>query len=325
MEKNLFESMEKLWVLLVPIPAQPPIPYMGADGRVEFFTEQKLAEEGAAILDERVHAKTEVRKLEGKKAVYDFLRSCLKRRMIHFRLDNGSQNMRELKFEDFLDYREANLVDEKNRYVHFLFIRSQIYRYYLRTACDGKVSFNKFGMQLAETEMTMRFNGYRESYRWIMYVLAGKYEDDESFDYYTVAALDRAVEKLKDPEAVKLGYKAANLLHPGHKGGVFKDTQKGLFYVNSPGQVGNPANGMVCAFTSYENALQGKVLFERSGRRCSVVAISTPELLAEASQCAGVLVDWPCLNYEIRKEEFGNWKSYGEMDAPIIVSLKDDK
>ena len=324
MKKNPFENIENLWVLMTPIRSNPPIPYMGPDGRAELFTEQKLAEAGANTLFERLQVKTEVKKIEGKEVVYDFLRTCMKRRMMHFRLNNGDKDMQDLKFEDFLDYRESNLVDEKNRYVQFLLMRSQIYRYYMITLYKGKPS-GKYGLSLAETEMTMRFNAYRETYRGILYALTGKFEGDEYFDFYSVAALDRAKEWLKDPEVVKYGYKAAGLLHPGHKGGVVKAEREGLFYVNNAGQDRSMANGMICAFTSYENALRGREVFESSGTQCSVIALTAQEIQAESMQCAGILVDWPVLNYEITKAEYGKWKTYGEMNAPIIVNLTGEK
>ena len=37
------------------------------------------------------------------------------------------------------------------------------------------------------------------------------------------------------------------------------------------------------------------------------------------------LIDWPVLNYEITKAEYGKWKTYGEMNAPIIVNLTGEK
>ena len=180
-------------------------------------------------------------------------------------------------------------------------------------------------MSLAEMELTMRYNAYREMYRGILYALVSEADNESDLDHYTVAAHERAKARLKDKKLSDAGYTAVSLIHKPHQGGTLYTSPLRLFYVNKPGQVGNIDNGMVCAFTSYEAAEHGKALFQSYHKPCTIVALTAQELMGQALQCAGVLIDMGGTEYQIPKQEFGLWKTYGELDAPIIVNLKAKK
>ena len=324
MKENPFETIEKLWVLVLPVDLVPRIPYMGTDGRLELFTDQALAEAAVEHLKSRLQVLTAAALYDGKEEILGFFRTCMKSGMVCFRLNNGSSEMQEYKFQDLFEYREKNLVDEKNRSVYYMLLRSKEYLFY-RGRLPKEEERGKIWRSLAEMEMTMRFNAYREMYNGILYALVGKIKDDDYHDYYTQAAVDRAKEWLKNPEIIESGYKAVHLLHPEHQGGVLYTEPLSLYYVNSPGKAGNPADGLVCVFTSYEEAQNGQRFFENGGMPCSIAAVTVQELMREAMKCRGVLIDLQTLDYSILKEQFSEWKVYGEMDGPILVSLSDKK
>ena len=319
-----FDNLDRIYALMVPVKVRKPIPYMGTDGRLELFTDQKLADAAVAYLEANLHIHTEVRQLEGRDAVLDFFRACTRDGMVFFRLNNGSKVRQEYKFDDLFSFREPTLVEEMNRTVRYYLTRSKVYVYY-RSRLPEEERSGKFGMSLAEIELTMRYNAYREMYRGILYALASEADSSSDLDHYTVAALDLAKARLKEKRMSEAGYTAVSLIHKPNQGGSIYTSPLRLFYVNSPGQVGNISNGLVCAFTSYEAAASGKALFQAHEKPCAIVALTAQELMGHALQCAGVLIDMGETEYQIPKQEFGLWKTYGELDAPIMVSLNTKK
>ncbi len=320
MRANPFDRLDRLYVLTVPANTRTAIPYMGTDGRLEVFTDRELAASASAWLEEKMHIRTEVRMYEERDTILDFFRSCMHNGMIVFRLNNGSDAMREYKLDDLFSFREPNLPEEINRTVRYYLIRSKEYAYY-RACLPEEERSAKQGISLAEMELTTLYNAYREMYRGVLYALTARASGDD-LDRYTLAALDRAKTLLKEKPIAEAGYTAVSLIHKPHQGGMLCTAPLSLCYLNSPGQVGNAAEGLICAFTSYEAAEYGKAQFESCHRPCSVVALTAQELMAEAQQCAGVLIDMGDTEYQIPSRDFALWKTYGELDAPIIVSLK---
>ncbi len=320
MSTNPFGNLDKLYVLTVPVRTRTVIPYMGTDGRLELFTDQALADSASAYLKETLHIQTGVQLYAERDAVLDFFRFCMHNGMIVFRLNNGSDAIREYKLDDLFSFREINMIEELNRGVRYYLIRSKEYKYYRANLPEEERSA-KQGISLAEMELTMLYNAYRELYRGVLYALVSPASSDD-FDHYTVAALDRAKTLLKEKKISEAGYTAVSLIHKPHQGGMLYTAPLSLYYVNSPGQVGSIANGLICAYTSYGAAENGKALFESYHKHCSVVALTAQELMAQAQHCAGVLIDMGDTEYQIPTQEFGLWKTYGELDAPIIVSLK---
>ena len=321
MNVNPFDRLDRLFVLKVPVETSGIIPYMGTDGRLELFTDLKLAESVSARLEEDMHIRTAVQPLEDRDAGLDFMHACMHNGMLVFRLNNGSKQVKEYRLDDLFSFRKTNLIDEKNRTVRYYLIRSKEYAYYRALLPEAERSAGQ-GLSLAEMQLTMLYNAYRETYRGILYALISRAADDGYLDYYTVAAVDRAKAWLKEEQASEAGYTAVSLIHTPHQGGTLYTGPLALYYVNRPGQAGNAGNGMVCAFTSYAAATHGKALFESYEKPCTVVALTTQELLDQAMQCAGVLIDMGEAEYQVMKQDFGLWKSYGELDAPIIVNLR---
>ena len=321
MHTHPFDRLDSLFVLKVPVRTSGVIPYMGLDGRLELFTDRKLAESASVLLEANLHIRTAVRPYESRADVLDFARACMHNGMLVFRLNNGSGHVEEYHFDDLFSFRETNLIEEKNRIVRYYLIRSKEYGYFRALMPEAERSA-KPGNSLAEMQLTMLYNAFRETYRGILYALVGREADDGYLDYYTVAAVDRAKAWLREKPTSEAGYTAVSLIHTPHQGGALYTKPLKLYYVNSPGQAGDINNGMVCAFTSYAAAERGKALFQSYEKPCTIAAMTAQELLDQATQCAGVLIDLGETEYPVMKQQFGLWKTYGELDAPIIVSLR---
>ena len=321
MNTNPFDRLDRLYVLKVPVKSQKAIPYMGLDGRLELFTEQDLAEAASARLRAEMHIDTEVQPCESRDAILDFMHDCMHNGMLVFRLDSAGGRAREYKFDDLFSFRETNLVEEKNRIVRYYLLRSKEYAFYRARLPEAERSA-KPGIALAEMQLTLLYNAFRETYRGILYALANWSADDSDLDHYTIAAMDQARAWLKEATTAQAGYTAVSLIHTPHQGGALYTQPLQLYYVNSPGQEGHIEHGMVCAYTSYEAAEGGKALFRADGKPCTVVALTTRELMTQAMQCAGVLIDMGDTEYCILKAQFELWKTYGELDGPILVNLR---
>ena len=316
------ENLSKIYVLMIPIRENKSIPYMGIDGRLELFTDPHLGQAAAHTLADRTHLQIIVQELEDREAIHQFFRSCMHDGMIVFRLNNGSEARQEYRFGDLFSFREPTLIEEKNRSLrHFLF-RSHLYEYCCSLQPEEA---QEEKLKLTEMALTMRYNAYREMYRGLLYALVDPADSSMDLDLYTVSALDRAKAMLEEKEIIEAGYTAVSLVHFPNQGGALYSSPLCLFFVNSPGQVGSIADGLVCAFTSYEAAEHGKALFASYQQPCSIVALTGSELLTQALLCAGVLVDLEETGFQISKKDLGLWETYGQLNAPILVRLKNQK
>ena len=317
-----FEHLNKIYVLMVPIQENKSIPYMGIDGRLELFTDPQLAQTAAHTLAEQSHIQIIVKELEDREAMRYFLRSCMRDGMAIFRLNNGSTPHQEYRFSDLFTFREPTLIEEKNRELRSFLFRSHLYEYCCVLQPEEAQEKKQ---KLTEMALTMRYNAYRELYRGLLYALVDPEASDTDHDFYTVAALDRAKDLLEEKKFAEAGYTAVSLIHLPHQGGSLYSSPLHLYFANRPNQVGSIEHGLVCAFTSYEAAKHGRALFQSYQQPCSIVALTGPELLTQARLCAGVLVDLEETGFQIPKKDLGLWETYGQLNAPILVRLKDQK
>ena len=321
MKANPFEQLDRLYVLTVPVNTPIVFPYMGPDGRLELFTTRSQAESAAAWLESNHHVRTKVTPYETRDAVTEFFRSCMHNGMVVFRLDNGTRDCREYKFSDLFTWHEATLIEERNIAVRYLLMRGKQYAYYRGRFTPEQLA-SPYGASLTEMELTMLYNAFRETWRGILYALVDRTETDADLDHYTVKAFELAKSWLEKPAIREAGFTPAALIHKPHQGGTLFTGPLKLFFVNHPSEQGIAAKGLVCAFTTYESALRGKQMFDNFNKPVTILALTAPELLGEAQQCAGVLIDMGETEYQVQKTQFSLWKTYGEFDAPIVVSLK---
>ena len=320
MNNNPFDGLSSLWTLTLPLGARAVTPYIARDGGLEFFTVQDLAQACADRLAEQ-RIRTDVRQYRGREEILAFIRRCMHDGMLSFRMNNGSGGIREYRFEDLFDYHEKYLVEEMNRSTRCLLLRGKLYGYY-RSLLPREEQSAQAGVNLASLELTMVYNAYRSMYRGVLYALAAPVPHCEDLDCYTKAALDVAKGWLGEKSVSEAGYRANSLIRTPHQGGMIYSGPLKLFYVHGGGE---PGVNMVCAFTSFAAAADGRnMLFGAADdpSKPAVVAVTAPELIGQAMTCDGVLIDMGSIEYMIGKDRFGEWQTYGGMDKPIIVNLK---
>lgn len=299
-------SHAPLWVLLCRFPGGQPV-YMGTDGRMEFFTEQSLAEQAQNILLKQLNLETVIRRLDTPEQIRDFLSQCAHNAFQVLRLDNGSRNPCELWLKDFFPYREDNLIDEKNRSLRHMFHRAKLYSWMLARQKDQNSSH---GRSFAAMMMTMRLNGYQELGNTLVYALGNPMPEDRL--YATQAALDKVNKWLPGS-----GYEESTIVEtPSY------NVKLQFCFVNRPGQQGDIEKGMVCVFTDFAQAKAGQAMFRGTNMDSSIVAITCEELLSQAVQCAGIVVDMQTLGFEIPKAEYAKIDEVRKLDAHILVNLK---
>ena len=295
-----------LWVLVCCFQGGQPV-YVGTDGRMEIFTDHALAEKGRTVLQEKLNVAMDLRTLSGPDAIRSFFADCAHNGFQVLRLDNGSQFMAELWLKEFFPYREENLIDGKNRSLRHMFHRAKLYSWLLAGQKDPQ---SLQGRSLAEMRLTMGLNGYRELGNTLVYALGNAMPEDRL--YATCAALDKMREWLPGS-----GYEESTILSTS----VY-DIKLQLGFANRPGEQGNVEKGMVCVFTDLAQAREAQELFRSSHMDFSVVVITFEELLSQAVQCAGILVDMQTLGFEIPQSEYAKINEVRKLDAPILVHLK---
>ena len=311
-----------LYVLAAYAAGDYPFLFTQTDGRLGFFTAADLAEKGKSAVESLLRIHTEILSFEGETQILEFLHFCLRNGYQVFRLDNGTDNMREIWLRElFPSWHEETLVEETNRSLKYLLLRSRAYGMELKSLPE-EIRTGKQGRSLTEILLTVRYNAYREFFGGILYALADPAEG--IIDYYTPAALDRARELLEQPENREKHFDFSSLIHNGNRGGEIWSDSKHLFYVNSPAEAGDPAKGYVAVFTDYDGAEKGLEQFERSNMPCSILALRGNEILSLAMQCAGLVIDMNTINFVIPKTDFSNVISFGELNGGILVSLNRD-
>lgn len=295
-----------LWVMVCCFQGGQPV-YVGTDGRMEIFTDHALAENGRKVLQEKLNVAMELRTLSDPDAIRTFFEDCAHKGFQVLRLDNGSQFMAELWLKEFFPYREGNLIDGKNRSLRHMFHRAKLYSWLLAGQKDPQ---SLQGRNLAGMRLTMGLNGYRELGNTLVYALGNAMPEDSL--YATCAALDKMREWLPGS-----GYEESAVLSTS----VY-DIKLQLGFVNRPGEQGDVEKGMVCVFTDLAQAREAQELFRSSHMDFSVVVITFEELLSQAVQCAGILVDMQTLGFEIPQSEYAKINEVRKLNAPILVHLK---
>lgn len=298
----------KLWVLCCDFPGPMKPVYMGTDGRMEIFTDPHLVHGGQKALLERLNLKTAVRTLNGPEEIRGFFRECAHNGFQVFRLDNGGKDSCELWLKDFFPYREKELIDEKNCSLRYMFHRAKLYSW-LRS-CQKDPNSND-SMAIAEMMLTMQLNGYRELGNALIYALGNAMPEDRV--YGTAAAREKLGQWLPDS-----GCEACVDLD----GPAYQEKLQ-LGFVNRPGEQGDIEKGSVCIFTDLAQAKAARELFLQSNMDFSVIVITFEELMAQAVQCAGIVVDMQALSFEIPKAEYGKLRELQQLGgAPLVVNLK---
>ncbi|MBR0085085.1 MAG: hypothetical protein IJL97_00910, partial [Lachnospiraceae bacterium] len=267
-----------------------------------------------------MHVRLEIMQCMGNASIKQFIESCMFNGFQVFRIDNGTPDMQEVWFKNiYPDYKLETLPEEKNRGLrHFLYRAKQYGMQYGNLPEDLKKEGT--GRALLEFALTMRFNAYREFYRGICYALIGAKEG--GIEYYSMDALDRAKAVMAEDEFKKKGYDFSTLIHGMNRGGEIVTGAPGMFFVNQTNEAGLKERGLVCAFTDYKAAEKGLEMFEKANLPCSILAATGKEILAQAAQTMGIVIDMGDIDFVVFKSDFASVVNYGNLDAPILVTLK---
>lgn len=288
-------------------------PFIDTMGRMEFYTRHDRAENGKAFFESHNEGRFEIRKIP--KAQFEqFFEdlSCNSYTMI--RLDNGFAPV-ELEVSMFSDSKLPCVVDRSNAGIRYLLIRDLQYAYRLKKL-DASLKGSKKEHVLTEMMLTMQANAYQTLAKGLIYVF-GPGPHRPGTTLYTPKALARAKDLLQE---YKLEESA--LVAPGDSG-VEEYTGSLNLRVTMKHSGQSMAESFCCAFTERKSAEEVHVAFARSGCDDCVIVVTFEELMGQAVQCAGIVLDMPTYGLEIPKEEFGKIQMYGQIPGGIVVNLKD--
>lgn len=289
-------------------------PFVDLGGRMEFFTTEDRAKRACLVAYVNHGMRFTPRAYE-KKDYARMLESLRFNGFCYLRVDNGAAPV-EMRLEDFPpDDPELPLLDERNKGMRYLLIRNLEYGYRLRKLSpENKSADREKGLQ--EVMLTMEANGFQALSKSLLYVFGpGPRQKDVTF--YTPKALEKAQALLEEN-----GLPQERLLAKGTNSHQVYHGPLQLRVTNRPGKPAM-ADAMVCAFTESNAANQVLSSFARSGCDDNLLVITWEELMNQAAQCAGVVLDIPTYGMEIPKEEFGKIMQYGAFPGGIVFHIKD--
>lgn len=292
-------------------------PFVDRSGSMEFFTDDARAQYVGNVFEERYGLRTIIRKYERKDfaELFAFLHLIGCSRL---RVDNGFSPV-EMHLKEFWDGADEKLplVDDANCGLRHLFVRTQEYRCRLQ-----KIRTEDRGTEteraLQSLAMTMEGNGYQTMAGSLLYVFApGPRQEDVTF--YTPKAMEKA-RKLLEEQALP----EERLLALG--AGAFRiySGSLNLRVTNRPGETA-VKDGFVCAFTESQAANAVWEAFARMGCDDNLLVITWEELMGQAVQCAGILLDMPTYSMQIHTSEFEKIMTYASIPGPIVVKIRDEK
>lgn len=322
--KQLLEEADQLYVIFShEEKGKLYIPFIGIDGRMEFFTSPQLAANAVKELKAKLKVNTYIKQISGIDNIKQFFIYLRENGLNMFRINNGSSKMQSLSLKDIIDIKETGLVDHLSKDVKNKFIRSKLYEKNIFELSDDEKK-GALGNQFAELAYTMRFNGYRELYNGVFYILCAD-QKPAGGDYYTETALKKVREALKTKEITEKGFDESSLFHNDNTSARVNNKKPEPFYANLPGQA-EKEKGFLCMFTDYALAQQGMNVFAEAGaKRGSVLAITMTEIMELSQSFAGVVLDMNTINYIIGKKDFDTIIKCGNYKEAIVVKLKNNQ
>ena len=302
---NLLEQ-PVLWSLACCMPDADPV-YLGT-GRAEVFTSSTLASVRRDSLSESLGIQTGIRRYGTPEDIRAFLTGCVHNGISTLRVNSGSPDVREVPLKEVLDCREEHLIDEKNRPLRYQLLRAKQAAWTLGKQLDQK---NLQSRKIAETMLTARLNGYRALGNSLLYVLVSDMPQDDLCA--TRAALDQLA-----AWAPGSGFEDDPALQAPVIGVPLR-----LGFVNHPGEEGDAGKGCLCVYTDLAPARKGQSIFREHGMDFAVGIVTFEEMMSQAAQCAGILVDLGTISLEIPKADYGQVEAVRKLEGPIVARIKD--
>ena len=302
---NLLEQ-PVLWSLACCMPDADPV-YLGT-GRAEVFTSSTLASVRRDSLSESLGIQTGIRRYGTPEDIRAFLTCCVHNGISTLRVNRGSPDARDVPLAEVLDCREEHLIDERNRPLRCHLLRAKQAAWTLGKQLDKQ---NLQSRKIAETMLTARLNGYRALGNSLLYVLVSDMPQDDLCA--TRAALDQLA-----AWAPGSGFEDDPALQAPVIGVPLR-----LGFVNHPGEEGDAGKGCLCVYTDLAPARKGQSIFREHGMDFAVGIVTFEEMMSQAAQCAGILVDLGTISLEIPKADYGQVEAVRKLEGPIVARIKD--
>lgn len=302
---NLLEQ-PVLWSLACCMPDADPV-YLGT-GRAEVFTSSTLASVRRDSLSHSLGIQTGIRRYGTPEDIRAFLTGCVHNGISTLRVNRGSPDVREVPLAEVLDCREEHLIDERNRPLRCHLLRAKQAAWTLGKQPDKQ---NLQSRKIAETMLTARLNGYRALGNSLLYALVSDMPQDGLCA--TRAALDQLAawapgSSFEDDPALQAPVISVPLR---------------LGFVNHSGEEGDAGKGCLCVYTDLAQARKGQSIFREHGMDFAVGIVTFEEMMSQAAQCAGILVDLGTISLEIPKADYGQVEAVRKLDGPIVARIKD--
>ena len=301
---NLLEQ-PVLWSLACCMPDADPV-YLGT-GRAEVFTSSTLASVRRDSLSESLGIQTGIRRYGTPEDIRAFLTCCVHNGISTLRVNRGSPDARDVPLAEVLDCREEHLIDERNRPLRCHLLRAKQAAWTLGKQLDKQ---NLQSRKIAETMLTARLNGYRTLGNSLLYTLVSDMPQDDLCA--TRAALDQLA-----AWAPGSGFEADAALQA-----PVISVPLRLGFVNHPGEEGDAGKGCLCVYTDLAQARKGQGIFREHGMDFAVGIVTFEEMMSQAAQCAGILVDLGTISLEIPKADYGQVEAVRKLEGPIAASIK---
>ena len=302
---NLLEQ-PVLWSLACCMPDADPV-YLGT-GRAEVFTSSTLASVRRDSLSESLGIQTGIRRYGTPEDIRAFLTCCVHNGISTLRVNRGSPDARDVPLAEVLDCREEHLIDERNRPLRCHLLRAKQAAWTLGKQLDKQ---NLQSRKIAETMLTARLNGYRALGNSLLYVLVSDMPQDDLCA--TRAALDQLA-----AWAPGSGFED----DPALQAPVITVPLR-LGFVNHSGEEGDAGKGCLCVYTDLAQARKGQSIFREHGMDFAVGIVTFEEMMSQAAQCAGILVDLGTISLEIPKADYGQVEAVRKLEGPIVARIKD--
>ena len=302
---NLLEQ-PVLWSLACCMPDADPV-YLGT-GRAEVFTSSTLASVRRDSLSESLGIQTGIRRYGTPEDIRAFLTGCVHNGISTLRVNSGSPDVREVPLKEVLDCREEHLIDERNRPLRYQLLRAKQSAWTLSKQPDKQ---NLKSRKIAETMLTARLNGYRALGNSLLYALVSDMPQDGLCA--TRAALDQLA-----AWAPGSGFED----DPALQAPVITVPLR-LGFVNHSGEEGDAGKGCLCVYTDLAQARKGQSIFREHGMDFAVGIVTFEEMMSQAAQCAGILVDMGTIGLVSPKADYGQVEAVRKLDGPIVARIKD--
>ena len=301
---NLLEQ-PVLWSLACCMPDADPV-YLGT-GCAEVFTNSTLVSVRRDSLSHSLGIQTGIRRYGTPEDIRAFLTGCVRNGISTLRVNSGSPAMREVPLKEVLDCREEHLIDEKNRPLRYQLLRAKQAAWTLGKQLDQK---NLQSRKIAETMLTARLNGYRALGNSLLYALVSDMPQDDLCA--TRAALAQLAawtpgSGFEDDPALQAPVISVPLR---------------LGFVNHPGEEGDAGKGCLCVYTDLAQARKGQGIFREHGMDFAVAMVTFEEMMGQAAQCAGILVDMGTIGLVIPRADYGQVEAVRKLEGPIAASIK---